>query len=70
MLGHVLVLGKKHMKSILNEFALSYFNHARPHQGTEQQVPGRQTPLPPRTAVNVIGIPVLGGLHHDYWRAA
>jgi putative transposase len=49
--------------------AIGYFNSARPHQGIRQQVPDG-----PTTAVDVgrtiVEIPVLGGLHHGYRRAA
>lgn len=45
----------------------NYFNRARAHQGLNQA-----TAMALATAAcgNVIGLPVLGGLHHDYRRAA
>jgi hypothetical protein len=46
-----------------------YFNHARPHQGIRQQIPALlMFSAPPPN--QVIAFPVLGGLHHDYQRAA
>jgi putative transposase len=47
---------------------VSYFNGARPHQGIGQRIPGK-----PELSVgegNIIAFSVLGGLHHDYRRAA
>jgi putative transposase len=69
-LDHMILLGERHMKSVLDEYCLRYFNTARPHQGLGQRVP---VPAPRRTCSNVckvIAMPVLGGLHHDYAAAA
>jgi hypothetical protein len=52
--------------------ALLYFNKARPHQGLGQRLP-EPTMLsipPPNQPGQVLSDPVLGGLHHDYRRAA
>jgi transposase InsO family protein len=67
-LDHLLILGAAHLMRILSEYA-NYFNAARPHQGLQQRVP-----VPPPKPVSgegpVRAIPVLGGLHHNYERAA
>jgi putative transposase len=69
-LDHVLVLGERHLRRVLREYA-AYFNTARPHQGIGQAVPSASEPaLPSHPAASIVSIPVLGGLHHDYRRAA
>ncbi len=69
-LDHVLVLGEAHLRCVICEY-VAYFNTARPHQGIGQAIPGVPKPVSPaRPATPVVAIPVLGGLHHDYRRAA
>jgi putative transposase len=69
-LDHNLILNERHLERVLEEYVNSYFNEARPHQGIEQRVPvalKRESYIP---GANVVGLPVLGGLHHDYRVAA
>jgi len=71
-LDHVLVLGEAHLRRILREYA-TYFNTARPHQGLQQAPPDAGTEpqlLRPEPGRTVRAVPVLGGLHHTYQRAA
>jgi transposase InsO family protein len=69
-LDHVIILGERHLLHVLREYALRYFNEARPHQGLRQRVPvGGARTLVGRGA-RVVAIPLLGGLHHDYVAAA
>ena len=70
-LDYMLVLGERHLRRVLREYA-GYFNRHRPHQGRRQQVPDEpegSTPQPDRSG-RVWAIPVLGGLHRAYQRAA
>jgi hypothetical protein len=64
------ILGETHSQHVLAEYALSYFNTARPHQGIGQQVPVLGERGRARFADSVMAIPVLGGLHNDYRAAA
>ena len=49
-LDHVIILSEQHLRHVLAEYALSYFNAARPHQGIGQRipVPGERCPSPAR----------------------
>ncbi len=67
-LNHMLILNERHLAKAVREYA-GYFNHARPHQGIGQRIPVPPKVEPPQTG-KIIAFPVLGGLHHDYRRAA
>ncbi len=66
-LDHVLLLDDQHLEKVARQY-VRYFNGARPHQGIGQRIP--DGPVDDNHAGKVIAIPVLGGLHHDYRRAA
>jgi putative transposase len=70
-LDHFLILHEKQLYRLLKAYVW-YFNHARPHQGIHQQIPVPSVPSAPEhdSSDKVISVPVLGGLHHDYQRAA
>ncbi len=67
LLHHVIVLTQAHLEQLLKEFIEDYYHPARPHQGLSGQTPLPQTP-PGKGAL--ISMPVVGGLHHRYSRAA
>jgi putative transposase len=69
-LDYFLILSERHLLRQVKAY-VSYFNQARPHQGLNQHIPC--PPVPSSTTGfegEVIGIPVLNGLHHDYQRRA
>jgi putative transposase len=70
-LDHFLVLHQKQLHRLLKTYVV-YYNQARPHQGIRQRIPDPPAlAAPPLNQPNqVISIPVLGGLHHTYQRAA
>ena len=67
-LDHVIILGEEHLRRILREY-FRYYHEARPHQSLARNSPvprGVERP----SAGKVISIPHVGGLHHQYRRAA
>ena len=70
-LDHVLILNERHVQQIVKEY-VAYYNRARPHQGIGQRIPEatEAVPIEDRLLGTVVGRPILGGLHHDYRRAA
>jgi transposase InsO family protein len=75
-LDHILILSERHLHQVIKEY-LQYFNTARPHQGIEQRTPEEAhspvreiSSVTSRAGPKIVGCPVLGGLHHDYRKAA
>jgi transposase InsO family protein len=65
-LDHVIVVNDRHFDRVVREYA-GFYNEARPHQALRQQTPV----LAARpSGGKIVTFPVLGGLHHDYRRAA
>jgi len=71
-LGHLLILHEDQLRRVLRAYC-TYFNEARPHQGIGQAIlnaAGQESASHAPAASAVESIPILGGLHHDYQRAA
>jgi putative transposase len=76
-LDHVVIFGEAHLQHLMTLY-VAYFNRARPHQGIGQRIPEAVSAdfglllVDQKRSSNrsVVAIPVLGGLHHDYRRAA
>jgi putative transposase len=66
-LDHLLVASEAHLRRALTE-DVTFYNHARPHQGIEQRCPVA-LPAPVRDG-SVRRRDRLGGLLHDYYREA
>ncbi|MCJ7751380.1 MAG: hypothetical protein MUQ65_09850 [Armatimonadetes bacterium] len=56
-----------HHTRLLREFIDDYYHTARPHQGLAGETP---RPQAPPGEGELISIPIVGGLHHRYYRAA
>ena len=67
-LDHVIVLSGAHLLRVLSEY-LEYYHETRAHQSLDGNSPVPREVKPPERGP-VVGSPVLGGLHHDYfWQA-
>ena len=67
-LDHRLILTEEHLRRVLKEYVV-YFTRARPHQGMGHRMPAAAGPPGPSTG-DVLAVPILGGLHHEYRRVA
>ncbi len=69
-LVHLIILGEDHLRGVPKE-CVSYLNTSRPHQGIQQSIPsGADHERSLNAAGKIVARPILGGLHHDYRRAA
>jgi len=67
LLDHIIVLNQRHLERLLREFIQDYYHTARPHQGLGGETPAQETLS---GEGELIAVPVLGGLHHRYYRTA
>jgi len=67
LLDHVIALNQRHLERLLREYLEYYYHPARPHQGL-----GGETPVQGslQGEGKLISVPVVGGLHHRYFRTA
>jgi transposase InsO family protein len=66
-LDRIVILNDRHLRHVLSEYE-QYYNEARPHQGIDQNIPmasAHEIGEGPVRCRNV-----LGGILHDYHRAA
>jgi len=67
-LDHVIVLNERHLRRVLKEY-LTYYHESRTHLGLRKDVPMPRAIQAPDLGP-VVAEPVLGGLHHRYYRQA
>ena len=65
---HIIPFGERHLLGVLREY-VAYYNTSRVHQSLDGNCPVPRD-VAPEPAVEVRAVPVLGGLHHSYTRAA
>jgi transposase InsO family protein len=64
--NHVIVLGERHLRSVLKSY-FAYYNRSRTHLSLANDAP---VPRTVETSGGVIATPAVGGLHHTYSRLA
>jgi len=74
LLDRMLILGERHLRSVLTEYQ-AHYNTARPHQGIAQRVPagehdGGHLSVADLDRERIHRKPVLSGLINEYTRAA
>jgi transposase InsO family protein len=70
VLRHFVFINPRHLLRVLRRY-VEYYNRARPSQAIGK-IPDPYPALrgPPPSSGKLVALPVLGGLHHDYRRAA
>ena len=67
-LSHMIVLNEAHLRRIL-KYYFAYYHNSRPHLSLDRNSPTPRR-VEPLSQGEVISIPLVGGLHHRYARAA
>ncbi len=68
-LEHLLILGCRHLDHVLREY-VDHYQRARPHQGLGQRIPDGRSEAREQRRGPVVRRDRLGGLLHEYTRAA
>jgi transposase InsO family protein len=63
-LDHVVVFGERHLHHLLKSYQ-KYYNEARTHLSLHKDTP---IPRTVQTVGCMVAMPLLGGLHHQYFR--
>src|SRR6266436_6000812 len=63
-LDHVVIFGEAHLRQVLKAYA-AYYNRVRTHLSLAKDAP---LVRPVRRVGNIAARPILGGLHHQYYR--
>ncbi len=67
-LDHVIVFNERHLRRLLRSY-FAYYRRARTHLALAKQCPQPRAVHPPEVG-KVVPLPHVGGLHHEYRRAA
>ncbi len=68
LLDHLLIFGERHLENVLKEF-IQHYHQERPHRSLGLQPPC-PSPLPASSTGSIVRRDRLGGLLHEYSRAA
>ena len=67
-LNHVIIINERHLRRQLKSYSI-YYHEARTHLSLDKQSPVPRSIEPPEQG-KVVAMPHVGGLHHEYRRAA
>jgi transposase InsO family protein len=67
-LDHVIILGERHLRTILRSY-FEYYHRARTHLALAKDTPEPRAVRPPELGA-LVELPEVGGLHHRYERRA
>jgi transposase InsO family protein len=67
-LDHVIIFNDKHLRRVLKQYFL-YYHECRTHLSLEKDCP-KTRPLEPPGVGPICNEPMVGGLHHRYYRQA
>ena len=67
-LDHIIVFNARHLRKILRKY-INYYHESRTHLGLEKDCPVHRE-MQSREMGQIVSYPVLGGLHHTYYREA
>ena len=65
VLDHFLLISERQVRNIVSEY-IEYYNRYRPHQGIERIPSGRKSTGDGK----IVKLPILSGLHHNYYRSS
>jgi putative transposase len=67
-LDHTIILNERHLRRVLKEY-FRYYHECRTHVGLEKDCPRPRLVEPPELG-SIGAEPMVGGLHHRYFRQA
>ena len=68
VLDHVIVMNERHLRQTLGDY-FAYYHRHRTHLSLSKDAPETR-PTEMRECGDIVALPVLGGLHHQYLRRA
>jgi hypothetical protein len=69
LLDHVIVMNEGHLRRLLRKFVAEYYHRSRTHLSLGKDSPDPRPVETPELG-DVIELPLVGGLHHRYWRSS